>query len=161
MGLMTNITAAAAFFTASDAFATWIGYVPAAPGETPPVEESGPEPADCIIYFNSDEEALPDRFVALYHADYKRDNDSFDSFADTGSVVLHFEQLCTAGQATSDALKSLAENVDLMMAEIEEGIQSGWAVGSWAPDPQDPYRAPREATRDSVTLRITVEPLQP
>lgn len=159
MGIMTNINAAAAFFLASDAFATWIGYTPADPDETPPVEAEGPTPTSCIIYFNSDEDALPDRFVALYHADYKRDNDSFDSFADTGSLVLHFEQLCSPGQETSDALKSLAGNVDLMMAEIEEGIQEGWPIGSWAPDPQDPYRAPREATRDSVTLRITVDTL--
>lgn len=161
MGLMTNINAAAAFFTASDAFATWIGYTPADPDETPPVEAEGPTPASCIIYFNSDEDALPDRFVALYHADYKRDNDTFDSFADTGTMVLHFEQLCTDGQDTSLALKSLAENVDLMMAEIEEQIQSGWAIGSWSPDPSDPYRAPLGSTRDSVTLRIIVEPLQP
>lgn len=145
-GLMAWINAAADFIAANSAFQEWVGAYG--------TEDARPY----IILFNSDDDALPERYCGIYQETFERNREGLGAgeFRSTPVIILHFEEAVDSTDPTQAALVAIATAVDAVMAEAEQsGNISGWAV-----DPMDPSRAEWQQDRDHVTCRVAVRFVQ-
>lgn len=146
MGMLNSLYAMRNALAGSVAFQTWVDA------------SSAQEAKNHIVLFYGAAEDLPDKYCALYHAEYRLERQalglSADCFVARPVVVCHFEQETDLTETTlQEALIEIAEVVDAIMPDIRG---KAW-FSAMEPAPDDPSMERLNAGKNLVTLRMIVE----
>ena len=144
-GLVATLNLAAYAVQQCQAFRDWV--------EAADQEEA----AAHILLFEADIEDVPDPVCLIYHGDawIKNREGMTGGFFLEPEFIMQFEMLADDEKSTPENLLALAESVDKIMLSLENaGIIQ---IQSWRPAPEDPQRANKKDSRDSVWLRVVVQ----